>query len=493
MARKPKNTAALEPDDNPLPRLSLSETGFTGLKVTSKQIIEESQRTFLWPQMIQVVQEMQTDSTISTALNVYTMMLSGVDWYVCPPKDATDVEKERAKFAQSCMDDMEGSWGAFITEAITYLPYGYSIVEKVYRRRLKKNGSKYNDGKIGLKKLAPRGQDTICKWYFSEDGRELEGVGQNINFLENSWRYANLKNEDSVIRINRNKFLLFTADSTKGNPQGRSLLRSVFLPYKQLSLLKDQLMLGVAKDLQGIPTFYIPPKYLDPKASAEDKAVYESFKNIVAGLANGTQQGIILPKIIDQETKEDLVSLELIEAKGGKAFDIPAIITGLQTDILTALSVDVVKLGSNNVGSYSLSSSKENILAMAIEYRLKEMREVLNTDLMRQLYELNGWDTDRMATFEYGDIVSVDQETLSKYVQRVKSVGMLPRTKETVNKVLEGMGVEPLGDDEELTDEMFPEEMQSRAGDGMAKGSGNGTSDNVAGKNNSDDNADNTA
>lgn len=494
MATKKPKSSALEADpDNAIPRLSLSETGFSGLRVTNKQILDEEQRTFLPGQPLnQVVREMLLDSTVATAFNVYNMMMNQVTWKVCPPEDATEEEKERAKFVESCMHDMEGSWTSFITEVITYLKYGHSIIEKVYRRRLKKNGSKYNDGLVGLKKLAPRSQETITKWYFSDDGRDLLAIGQNMKFMVNASRFTVKTNEDGVVEIPREKIMIFTADGAKSNPQGKSLLRCVFLPYKQLTLLKDQLMLGVAKDLQGIPYFQIPAKYLDPNASAEDKAVYEGFKTIVNGLAEGTQKGVILPKIIDPNTNENMVTLELLEAKGGKAFDIPAIIAALQNDILTALSCDVVRLGQQNVGSYSLSSSKENLLAMAVEYRLKEIQEVLNTDLVRQLYELNGWNVERMCKFEFENVADFDLDEYGKFIQRAKSVGMLPRTKTTVNKVLEIFGVEELGEDEELTDDMFPDSA-SRAGDGMAKGSGNGTSDEAAGSDTSSNNSDNAS
>jgi hypothetical protein len=67
---------------------------------------------------------------------------------------------------------------------------------------------------------------------------------------------------NGLITIDRSKFLLFSADSVKGNPEGKSVLKSVYLPYKQLSLLKDQLMLGVSKDIASVPVVYIPPKYM---------------------------------------------------------------------------------------------------------------------------------------------------------------------------------------------------------------------------------------
>lgn len=493
MAKKQPDKSALEADEGvSVPRLALGEVGITGLKIASKQILEEKNKIFRWPNILSVKEEMSADPTVSTAFNVYRMMLNGVEWCVEPPKNASDIEKARAEFAQSCMTDMEGSWSQFITDISSYLEYGFAVSEKVFRRRLRKNGSKYNDGKIGLKKLAPRGQDTICKWYFSEDGRDLLAIGQSLENLENGERFANLKNEDGVLRIDRNKILLFSADSNKGNPQGRSLLKAVFLPYKQMSLLKDQLMLGIAKDLQGIPCIGIPPKYLSPQATADEKAAAQQFIDMANNLVKGTQSGIVYPLMKD-ENNNATIEIKLLEAKYGKSFDIPSVIKALQNDILTALSVDIVKLGNESSGSYSLASSKENLLAMAIEYRLKEIRTVLNEDLMRSLYEMNGWDTSRMATFEFGDIVSIDKEELSKFYQRTKSVGMLPRNHATVNKLLEALDLEAIPEDIPLDEKLFPEEMQSRAGDGMAKGSGNGTSDKPAGKNKSDDNSDNAA
>ena len=40
---------------------------------------------------------------------------------------------------------------------------------------------------------------------------------------------------------------------------------------------------------------------------------------------------------------------------------------------------------------YSLADSKTNMLAMAIESRLKEIRDVLNSELIPFLFRLNGW------------------------------------------------------------------------------------------------------
>ena len=51
-----------------------------------------------------------------------------------------------------------------------------------------------------------------------------------------------------------------------------------------------------------------------------------------------------------------------------------------------------IRLGQDGVGSYSLADSKTNMLAMAIESRLKEIRDVLNSELIPFLSRLNGWN-----------------------------------------------------------------------------------------------------
>lgn len=480
-----------------IPRISLGENGFVGLRTINGQILEERNKAFRYPQFIGTVNEMRTDPTISAALNVYRMMITRVQWTVQPPDNPTETDKKRAEFIQSCMDDMEGTWQQFISEVVTYLEYGFSVQEKVYRRRLKRNGSKHNDGLVGLRKIAPRAQETIRHWNFSEDGRELQSIGQSIRELENSARYQNLANpEDGLIRINRDKFMLFSADSVKGNPEGKSILKSVYLPYKQLTLLKDQLMLGISKDLAAIPIMGLPPKLMDPNAAPEDKAAYQAYQNLVERVANGTQRGIVVPLIYDPDTKQPLFDFKLLEAKGQSKFDLPAIIKQLQNDILVALSADVITLGTDLEATFSIKDSKTNLCALAVEHRLNEIRDVLNNDLIPQLYALNGWSQDRMVTFEFGDIADVDSEAFSKFIQRVASVGMIEIDRPWLNKIRSVAGVPELAVDAPVDKENLTG-AQSKAGAGMEPGTtGEGTAK-IGGKNSKTDksagNADNSA
>ena len=491
--------ASLSPDEGQIiPRITLSEQGFTGLRIRGKKILEETQSAFRYPAFISTVAEMRNNPTVGSAMNIYRMMMSRVQWDVEDIVGASDTDKARSAAVRTMMNDMEGqSWSSFIESVIPYLEYGFGIHEKVLRRRLRRNGSKYNDGLVGIRKIAPRSQETITGWLFSDDGADLLGVEQDISVLQNSYLFDKKKNNAGKIEINRDKFLLFSASANKGNPEGNSIYKKIYLAFKQLTLLQDQELLGIAKDVQGILKIGIPPRYLDPNASLEDKAAVAGFQQIIDNYSAGTQRGLLVPLMADIESKLPLFTYDLMESKGAAKYPTEEIIKRLQNDILSALSCDVLKLGADSTGSFSLASAKTSILSLAIDYRLREISEVLSSDLMRTIFEVNGWSTENLPKFVYADIEEVDLETYSKAIQRIFSVSAVEVDRPMLNRVRQVLKVPMLPDDEPVNVDMLPAVMtgqSNKGGAGMAVGTtGNGTAkDATAGSGNaSDNNSDN--
>lgn len=478
------SSAALQPDSGAIiPRIKLGEQGVLGLRTSHKRILEEAQAAFRFPGFINVVNEMRNNPTVGAAMNVYRMMISRVQWKVEPHEAAGPDDKTRALAIQSMMHDMEHSWSSFIESVIPYLEYGFGINEIVLRRRLKRNGSKYNDGLVGLKKLAPRSQDTINGWIFSDDGSDLIAVEQSLRNIENPTRFVNRLNDNGMLEIPREKFLLFSASSTKGNPEGNSIYKPIYLAHKQLTLLQNQELLGIAKDVQGILKIAIPPRYLAVDASDEDKAVVAAFQQIIDNYNAGTQRGLLVPNMIDPESKLPMFEYDLMDAKGVAKYDTEAVIKRLQSDILSALNVDILKLGADGTGSFSLAEAKSSVLGLAIDYRLREIASVLNSHLMRTLYELNGWDTANMARFVYEQVEEVSLEDFSKAVQRIFSTSAIEVDRPVMNRVREMFGVEPKADDEPVDEEALPANIagtSTAAGAGMEIGTtGNGTAKNA--------------
>jgi len=491
------NSASLAPDEGAiLPRISGAERGYTGLRRSGKQIIEEANREFQFPAFLKVVDEMRNNPTVAAALAVYRMMLGRVEWSVEPPIGATEQQKERAKFVASCMTDMDDSWSSFINETISYLEYGFAVHEIVPRRRLQRNGSKHNDGLVGLRKLPPRSQSTISGWNYAEDGRTVESITQSFANSTNALNYSMLTRNGTEVELPRNKVLLFRADATRDNPEGRSILKGCYLAYKQLEIIQDQELIGIARDLGGIPVLGIPPKYMDANASPDEKAVYQAFLDLADNLTTGSQRSAVIPQMFDPETKMPIFSLNLLESKGGARFDTSKIIQRLQNDILTALSCDIIKLGGNSGDSFALADAKTNLLSLSLAYRLKEIAEVLNSELIPWLFKANGWTDTELPKFVSGDFDQMDFETLSKGLQRLKAVGLVETRRDVLNVVREQIGLQGLPDDEPPNlEELSTDGTSSRTGDSFSTPTGglNGTANSVANNDTSTMNTENAA
>ena len=71
-------------------------------------------------------------------------------------EDAT--AKAEAEFLESCMGDMEKSWMETINDILSFLPYGYSVHELVFKKRRgihsrdRRFRSKSSDGRWGWRK-----------------------------------------------------------------------------------------------------------------------------------------------------------------------------------------------------------------------------------------------------------------------------------------------------------------------------------------------------
>ena len=486
------NPQMLQPDaDTSIPRMKLGDVGFTGLKTSNGWILEEPTRAFRYPAMLKVVDEMRLCPSVAIALNAYKLLMNRVEWDVEPPVGASPEQIERANFIRSCMSDMDEDWRTSIANMFDFLEYGSHVSEKVYRRRLTKNGSKFNDGLVGLKRLAPRSRGSIFKWEFSDDGRELLGVQQTLRYMDKAYIFTGQLDPQGLISIPREKFLLITADGYLGNPEGNSILKAVYLAFKQLTLLQDQILLGVAKDVQGILKIGIPPKYLDSAGSPSDQAVFSGFQSIITNYNAGTQRGLLVPTQND-EHGTPMFTYELLESKGNSKYDTEAIMQRLEGNILDALSCGVLKLGMESVGSFSLEDTDTNILTLAVSHRLGEIASALNSDLIPQIFKLNGWNDTDLPKFIHKDTSAISPDTFSKFIQRVASVGMLPITRDTVNRILDvgGFKTEPVEKPIDL------EEMAgftSSGGKGMQT-AGDGTSvDQFNGKDASSQNADNAA
>lgn len=207
--------------------MTFREVGNSGLRAFAGYVREEFLPQLQGRQAMTVYREMADNSPIIGAI-IFAIQatMKKVEWRTVPAND-TPAAEEAAEFADSLRLDMSATWEDTVSEVLSMLTYGFAPLEIVYKKRLgydpgpdpKRPGrnlpkSKFDDGKVGWRRLPLRGQDTVIKWFFDENG-ETEGMTQQ------PWT-------GPLIDIPIQKMLLFRPSQHKNNPEGRSLLRNAY-------------------------------------------------------------------------------------------------------------------------------------------------------------------------------------------------------------------------------------------------------------------------
>lgn len=452
--------------DKDIDRFKMSESGYVGLNMFNGITTEELKRELNFPYSIKVYRQMSYHAAVNSALMLFNNLVRKVKWDVVEPKNATEEDKRRTEFIRECIDDMEQPWEDVISDALTMNIFGFSVLEKVYRRRLRANGSKYDDGLVGWKKLPIRNQMSIEKFIMSGDANEILGVKQNLSRIAHNYSQVELP-PDLIKRIPRSKFLLFRTGNHRGNPYGVSPLRDAYVAWRYLTSIEELEANGVSKDISGIPLLKLPPQYLSNDASPEQKAIKDYFANALRNMQVNQQSGIMLPAVFDPDTRQPLFELSLLSNDGKRAYDTSKVKDYYQKAIYTSLACDILVMGQSSTGSYALGTLKSSITGAAVESMLIQIKNELNRDLIRQTFELNGWDVTRMPTLDYDGVEPVDLESLSKYWQRLASVSLVEVDRELLNSIRVAGGIDPKPLDEEVDLNKLSANT-SRSGDGMS-------------------------
>jgi len=373
---------------------------------------------------------------------------------------------------------------------------------KVWKEITPKESKKFS-GKMAWKKLPTRSQSTIQGWKFDDKVRELESVKQDINGLTNVYRIST--DETGLINLPVKDILLFSYKKRRGNPEGESPLKGCYQPWCYLKTIESYQATGIAKDMGGIPVMGIDANWLskaqEDSTSTEATAlatIIENMENLHAGSATH----MIIP-VLYSDSGKPLFTFELQGVQGnGKTYDTSEIIRAKQLEILMVYLADVLKLGSDSTGSYALAESKNNLLSFAIQYHLEFIIDVIQEQLVEQTLKVNGFDLKKedYPVLTHTPTDEIDLDSLSKFLQRLGSVNLFPRTMESINSVMEKSGFDvrltekDIDPDREWTaktlyDGIFTNN-ESGASEGMESGMNSGTGNSLG--NNSEVNSDNS-
>lgn len=346
------------------------------------------------------------DPVIGAILASIEMLSRGAKWKFAA-SSRSKAAREGAAFAQSIFDDMELTFDDFLTDAMSMLPYGFSLFEIVLNRT--------KSGGVGIAKLAPRPQWTIESFtYPTTNSGTIDGVVQQTT--------------RGTIKIPASRLLHLRATSSNNDPYGRSILRNAYRSYVYVTHITEYEAIAIERELNGLPVGRIPADYMKSDASPEKILFFNKMKEILRDVKKNEQGYVIIPSDVyeDEDGKPSavrMVDFELLASKGTRDIDTGKTVVRHQQDIARTVMADFLMLGQNDRGSFAMSKSKSDIFVKAMRSFLNAICAPINKQLLPMLWELNGLPENTRPTLVYENLAAVDLAELGLFIKNISAAG----------------------------------------------------------------------
>lgn len=384
------------------------EIGRTGAKHYGGIFYEEFLPELRGIRGVRVYEEMsENDDVCGAILFAIKMLIRQASWSVRAASSSA-VDKRAAEFVESCLHDMQSTWTDTVSEILSFLIYGWSVHEIVYKRRMghKKNPqleSKFDDGLIGWQKLPIRCQESLYQWEFDEHDNLTAFVQMPAPKFD-------------IIRIPAEKFLLFRTESRKDSPEGRSILRNAYRSWYFKKRIQEIEGIGVERDLAGFPVLVAPESA--GVWSPSNAALLNMCNDFVSNIRRDAMEGLTIPAGWE---------LKLLSTGGSRQFDTSKIIERYDTRIAMTVLADFLFLGHEQTGSWALSSDKTELFSMAIGAYLDMICEVFNRKAIPALIEMNrkSFSSAEYPMLIHGDIETQDLQKLGTFLKDMTGIGLI--------------------------------------------------------------------
>lgn len=370
----------------------LKPQGISGLNRLANFVYDDFLINLRGREGAKVYKEMSmNDPTIGAFIYAITCLIRNVPWRI-EAAGNSDADKIAAEFVQSCLDDMNTSFDETVSDILSFIIHGWSVMEINYKIRKGPNvrnpykRSKYNDFRIGWEDWSIRNQETMWCWEFDSENHVLTMV--------------QLAPPDfKTRRIPIEKCMLFRTKSNKNNPEGLSLLRNAYRPWYFKKNIEEIEAIGAEKDLTGIPVLKLPAELLRQAAINSEEAdvieaknIVNEYKKIITGLRRNSEAGVIIPSSYNENGQPDYELSLLNNGTTRKQFDTDQIIKRYDNEIAKTVLAEWLQLGTNTQGSYALSNDKTSMFKSTLNTVLKIIENEINRKAIPDLIRLNQFE-----------------------------------------------------------------------------------------------------
>ena len=254
------------------------------------------------------------------------------------------------------------------------------------------------------------------------------------------------------ITIPMSKGLLFRTRVSRGNPEGKSLLRNAYRPYYFKQRFEEIEGIGIERDLAGLPVLQTPEELdLWDEDDLEMVKLRTQAETLVASVRRDSQEGIILPAGWE---------LSLLSSSSSRQINIGEVIERYDNRIAITMLSDIVLIGNGSkAGSFAMADVKQSMLSNALQAQLHNIADVFNQHAVPQLFQINNWELDEYPTVQPGQI---NTPSLKEVAVMLRAMGLdLTRDLDLNNYVRSLMSMPQLDPDE--FDEIYSAAIEEEA------------------------------
>lgn len=375
---------------NPRRPETYAELGTTGLSRWGGSVYTETLKELRGQQGRVLYHEMRaSDPVISAVFFALIHSLKKAQPRIAPASEAKP-DILAAELVESCLTDMSLTWADTFTHICEpTFEQGFSVLEIVYKRRLGEKpalycdnpaASQFNDGKVGWRKWAPRPAESLAsgdEWIFDDHGG-IRGINQAD------------PNSGVSCTIPMEKLLHFRTTVYPANtPEPPPIHRPAYMPWWYTTNLQEIEGIGIERNLNGIPVLYLGNDCTMGGAESD----YEKGQNLVTNIRQDEQAGVVIPKakMGSGATEGNGMLLELLSAGASQTIDIGPVIERYDKRKAIIILAQFIMLGMDQVGSYALSRSQNDMFILAATSWLNSFADIINRHAIPRLMNLNAF------------------------------------------------------------------------------------------------------
>ena len=320
-------------------------------------ILEEQNPALQGRRGMDVWKAMGHDPTVAMLLKVMELPQRAATWEMEPADDSTQAA-ELADFAhynlwEFGVSGAQSYWDDALRQATTGRnQFGFAPFELIYRI----DNDRY-PGKVCLERLSWMAQWTRYKWNVEEvdlpDGGRMRKLISMTQWAPPFYQFTVVPSD---------KMALFVRDMNGENWDGVPLLRPIYKPWYIRDRLYSIQSVGLERGYMGVPVGKLPMLY-----TADMKKL---MVDIVQGFRTHERAGAVI--------REDM-SFEMLfnKLQGAPMQEAIAFFT---TEMARSALAQFTMLGSNNVGSFALSSDQSDLFLMGLNADANYTCQVMNGD-----------------------------------------------------------------------------------------------------------------